>query len=37
MYIFLKTFNQMIDDKLWLLYSNTWKHLIVSKQMSNSK
>ena len=24
---------QMTDVKLWLLYSNTWNHLTVCKQM----
>ena len=27
---------QMIDVKLWLLYSNTWNHLTVNKMISGS-
>ena len=27
----------MTDVKLWLLYSNTWNHLIVCKQIIISK
>ena len=29
-----KLCKQMTDVKLWLLYSNTWNHLTVCKQMS---
>ena len=26
MYIYSEVYKQMIDVKLWLLYSNTWNH-----------
>ena len=29
--------NKMTDIKLLLLYSNTWNHLTVRKQMINTK
>ena len=35
MYIYLNVCKQMTDVKLLLLYSNTWNHLTVRKQMIN--
>ena len=37
LYIYLNVCKQMIDAKLWLLCSNTWKHIAVCKQMINNK
>ena len=35
MYIYLNVCKQMTDVKLLLLYSNTWNHLTVCKQIIN--
>ena len=37
MYIYLDVYKQMTAIKLLLLHSNTWDHLIMCKQMINSK
>ena len=31
MYIYLNVYKRMTDVKQWLLFSNTWNHLIVQK------